>query len=1036
MVPLERLARALATRYAIKREVGRGGTSVVYLARDLKLERDVALKVLDSEVATSVGAERFLFEIRATAQLNHHNILPLHDSGETDGILYYVIPFVEGQTLRQRIEREGALSAREALRIATEVADALAYAHDRGFIHRDIKPENILLGHAGHVYVADFGLARAFGAAPGHRLTSGRRAIGTPLYMSPEQCAGNSDIGSPTDVYSLGCVLYEMIAGKPPFGARTVQALFAMHITADPPAVRSVRPEMPKELEDIVESTLAKRDMDRPAARILADRLRDVRLIGARPRPLPTWLMVALVAVAAAVVVVVLLPFGQRQRTAEQRARADTTRYVVFPIESSAGVADRDLASLLRTALRTWRGIEIQDSRSVQDELARLGADPLDLEAARTIALRLDAGRLIMGRVTGGDGELDLDATVYDATIASMPDLANARQSLPPDSRDWGQPIQLLADSLLFPGISAIDGPISHPGTRHVAALHAYAAGHEALSEWNVEAADSAFTAAVRVDEGMGEAHLWLSQVRGWASDEAVNRMLAGRALDKLDSTDNRHYRLAQALVYLAESVEEYPKACKIYDSLVKEDERDFVAWYGLGECLRRDDRVISDPASPTRHAFRASSFRAIEAYEQAFRIRSAMMTMFSADGYDKLRRLLLPGSTLLRNGLSKEGATFLAYPAWHGDTLAFVPISPVQLASGSRDLVPPTKGLAIEKMQRRFAELAELWVEDQPGKAEAREARAVALEMLGDPAALTEFRHARRLATDSLVLARITAEEIWLLLRLNLAEGESGHLRRARAMADSLLDMTESWTPAARHELGSLAALAGRTELMGQLMFADPFHSSDRRDWGERIALQSKRLLAYAALGSSPDSLEAIEGNLIRMIEVEVPSSERENVKRALMSQAANLALTQYRFATLEQLMTQNRLLHIGHLLAGGDTLASSDSLNVYLVGRAASPGERTIDAVFVEAWLLDRLGQTARAAEWLDNRFQTLSSGAPAILRNPVNMASVIRAVCLRIDIASRRNEDDVLRTWSQTLQIIQGTEGNPSAAPVCAS
>ncbi|HUF68764.1 MAG TPA: serine/threonine-protein kinase [Longimicrobiales bacterium] len=1035
MVPLDRLARALAGRYVIEREVGRGASSVVFLARDLKLDRDVALKVLDSEVASSVRAERFLFEIRATARLNHHNILPLHDSGETGGILYYVIPFVEGQTLRERLRREESLPPREALRIAAEVADALAYAHECGFIHRDIKPENILLGHGGHVYVADFGLARAIGSAPRVRLTSGQRAVGTPSYMSPEQCAGDVDVGSATDVYSLGCVLFEMIAGRPPFRTSTVQALLAMHMTADPPALGSFRSDIPARLEDIVQSTLAKEGTDRPAAGGLADRLRDATLLSAGRRRSVSWpFVMALTVLVVALIAVVPWPFGPFDRGARDGARADTARYVVFPIEGSSAVADRDLASLFRTALRNWRGVEIQDARSVQDELARLGDDLLDLEAARAIALRLGAGRLIMGRVTGSDGEFDLDATVYDATVAPMFDLANARQSLPADPRDWEEPIQLLADSLLFPAIRAIDGPIDHPGTRHAGALRAYAAGHAALSEWDVEAADSFFTAAVRVDESMGEAHLWLSQVRGWASDDAVNRLLAGRALDNLDPTDDRHYRLAQALDHLARGGDDFPNACRIYESLIEEDERDFVAWYGLGECLRRDNRIVSDPASPEREAFRASAYRAIQAYEQAFRIRSAMMTMFSADGYDRLRRLLVPSSTLLRQGQSADGTTFLAYPAWQGDTLAFHPISPARLASGSRDLVPPTRGLAIERMQRRFADLAELWVEDQPGTAEAHEARAVALEMLGDPDALAEFVRARELAADSIVKSRITAEEIWLRLRLSLPRGQTDQLRLARSMADTLLETTESWTAVARQELASLAALDGRTELMAELMFVDPTHASDRRDWGERIARQSKRLLAHAAIGSSHDTLQAIEHDLIRLIDVEVPSARRPLAIRALMGQAARLALTRGHIAMPPQLAMEDRLLRIGQLLADGDTLAASDSLDIYLGGRAASPAERTIDAIFVEAWLLDRLGQTEGAARWLDDRFETLGTGTPALLGNPVNMASLIRAICLRVDIAARGNEAAVERAWRQTLDIMRGTEGNPRAGPVC--
>src|SRR5712691_9101040 len=220
------LQAALADRYALERELGRGGMATVYLARDLRHGRPVAIKVLRPEIAATLGPERFLREIDTAARLTHPHILPLHDSGEAAGFLFYVMPYVEGESLRDRLSREKQLPLGDALQIAREVADALSYAHSHDVVHRDIKPENILF-EAGHAVVTDFGIARAITAAGGETLTGTGIAVGTPAYMSPEQLAGGEHVDGRTDVYSLGCVLYEMLAGEPPFTGPTAQAIQA-----------------------------------------------------------------------------------------------------------------------------------------------------------------------------------------------------------------------------------------------------------------------------------------------------------------------------------------------------------------------------------------------------------------------------------------------------------------------------------------------------------------------------------------------------------------------------------------------------------------------------------------------------------------------------------------------------------------------------------------------------------------------------------------------------------------------------------------
>ena len=259
---LPRLQADLHDKYAVERELGRGGMATVYLARDLKLDRKVAVKVLHPDLGIAVGADRFRREIQIVTRLTHPNILPIFDSGEAAGSLYYVMPFVDGESLRQKLDREQQLSVEDAVRITCEVASALDYAHKHGVIHRDIKPENILL-EDGHAITADFGIARAVSEAGGERLTQTGVTLGTPTYMSPEQAMAERAMDGRTDIYSLACVLYEMLAGQPPFVGANAQAVIARHTMDEVPQISIVRASVPEGIEDAIMQALSKVPADR-----------------------------------------------------------------------------------------------------------------------------------------------------------------------------------------------------------------------------------------------------------------------------------------------------------------------------------------------------------------------------------------------------------------------------------------------------------------------------------------------------------------------------------------------------------------------------------------------------------------------------------------------------------------------------------------------------------------------------------------------------------------------------------------------------
>ncbi len=272
------LGAALADHYELVKEAGRGGMATVYLARDLKHDRDVAIKVLHQDLGASIGPDRFLREIKVAANLQHPNILPLFDSGQAAGLLYYVMPYVEGESLADRLESEGQLAVEFAVQVTREVAEALDHAHKHGIIHRDIKPDNVML-IGKHAIVADFGISRAVEAGQGESLTQTGMAVGTPLYMSPEQAAG-AKIDGRADIYSLGCMLYELLSGEPPFTGKTASAIMARHAMEELPDIRIVRPTVPDELQDAIDQATAKTPADRFAtAGEFAEALGEAQLI-------------------------------------------------------------------------------------------------------------------------------------------------------------------------------------------------------------------------------------------------------------------------------------------------------------------------------------------------------------------------------------------------------------------------------------------------------------------------------------------------------------------------------------------------------------------------------------------------------------------------------------------------------------------------------------------------------------------------------------------------------------------------------------
>ncbi len=428
-----RLQAVLADRYALERELGRGGMATVYLAQDRKHHRPVAVKVLKPELAAALGPERFLREIAIAARLNHPHILPLHDSGEAEGFLYYVMPYGEGESLRGRLMREPHLPVDEALTIAREVADALSYAHSHDVIHRDIKPENILLS-SGHALVADFGIARAITAAGGDKLTSTGIGVGTPDYMSPEQAAGTGHLDGRSDIYGLGCVVYEMLAGEPPYTGPSAQAILAKRLSEPVPHLRTLR-DVPEAVEQAVTKALARAPADRFAtATEFAHALTAPSPTKARPRRRRFWIVVASSSaiVAFGFGVLALAPREKlailRTLMTRKPAILHARRVVVAPFENMTG--DSSLAQLgdmaadwITQGLMLTGAVEVVDARTALVTAKIVEATPRLLRTGnRALALAEETGAatVVSGRYYHDGDTLRFQTQITDAASGQL----------------------------------------------------------------------------------------------------------------------------------------------------------------------------------------------------------------------------------------------------------------------------------------------------------------------------------------------------------------------------------------------------------------------------------------------------------------------------------------------------------------------------------------------------------------------------------------------------------------------------------------
>jgi serine/threonine-protein kinase len=591
----------LADRYAVERELGRGGMATVYLARDLKHERPVALKVLHPELAATLGSDRFLQEIRLAARLQHPHILTVLDSGQAAGRLWFTMPYVEGESLRDRLAREKQLPIREAVRITTEAARALDFAHRHGVIHRDIKPENILLCD-GQALVADFGIGRALGAPTlGEQLTETGTVVGTPAYMSPEQASGERGLDGRTDIYSLGLVLHEMLAGEPPFTGPTSQAILSRKLTGSPLPLRQVRETVPPAVEHAVLRALARAPADRfRTAAEFAEALAS--------EPSPTSVSTAPAAAtrrrfsprtaAIAGIAVVLLTIGvivALRRSDDEAPALDPSLLAVAPFDA------------LQPAHALWReGLVDLLSRNLD------GAGPLrtvsptvvvrrwsgraDRTAAEALARGTGAGLVLYGTlVPGGTDSVRLAATLVDVATGQM--------AVEADVRGHADRIDQLADSLAVRVLRGLGqtraiGAVRTTGlgSRSLPALRAFLRGEQSFRRTGWDSARTHYEAAIAEDTAFALAYWRLGTVRGWVygvNDSlvhvyylragALNHGLAPRE-SLLITCDSLMATLAEGATPDSAAEANLQRLFQTADLLVRRYPTDPESWVALGE--------------------------------------------------------------------------------------------------------------------------------------------------------------------------------------------------------------------------------------------------------------------------------------------------------------------------------------------------------------------------------------------------------------------------------------------------------------------
>lgn len=982
----------VTNRYRITRTIGAGGMATVYQAVDAATDRVVAIKLLNQSLAGSIGNERFLREIALTSRLRHPSIVPILDSGTHDESPFFVMPFIAGESVCDRLRREKQLSIGDAIRIARDVLSALQVAHGENIVHRDIKPANILLNEE-RAIVADFGIARAYSEAGAGRVTESGIAIGTQGYMSPEQASGETHLDGRADIYAVGCVLYEMLAGEPPYSGPTPQSIVAKQMSLPVPSLAVVRSTVPASLDALLLRALAKAPADRIAtAAEFSRELEAIERCGNAPAGISgakqerrEWAVGvgALGFVLAGVFLTREPSFG----SSTTLLPADTTHYTI--VTERAGVAPNvlpDFPDLLREALGRWSGITPSDS------------------AAPGVA------RNVRATLSPAGDSVRLRLTLYEANGALLTDFS---ERLSRNDSATTARIARAVDRMLFRGSPAPNDPVQRVG-RSLPSRQAFAEGLAAANDWRLSRAESLFQASVALDPGYARAHLWLALVRSW-QDQATSRWRAAAQQALVGSAELTEREALLARIVAAQSTNDLPRACAGWNDLTRSDSTDAFAWYGSAQCQRNDGIVVRGRQSPSGFRFRTSYQSALRAYRKAFDMNPAILAAFS---HQEIRELFHVAGTRIREGWSPapDSEHFSAHAEWQGDTLAYVPY-PVYSARGAD---PSRVASAVRRLRMQLRDLLSSWVTHSPNDPAAWEALALSLADLGDISAVDTIALSQRLARTAKERLRVQVSAAWLRLGAALTLGQPDRVRPVAALVDSLL---RSNPPPAGdgNLLAPLAALTGRADLAARYARLPAMDHTFNAPASLRES--APPLLVYAALGGPSDSIAVLERRAEQAIDATVPPGERLYLRLAFLGRAATMAYPRQRMDALSSLVGHgDGLLDLQAAFDRGETAFVRDSLNrIRNVRMRLSPDIISLDAMLPEAQLLVSLGDFAGAAAWMDPTLAIFGQVIPRMRSEPLEAAAVVRLLALRARIAERLGHTDDASRASRFVRLL---------------
>ncbi len=747
------LQSALGAQYRLERELGRGGMGVVFLATDTALDRQVAIKVVHPELAPHESiTRRFLAEARTIARLRHPNIVAVHSAGSGHGLLYYVMDEVPGESLRQRLTRQGSLSPEDVTRIVSDLAAALDAARRAGVVHRDVKPENVLLEEAsGRALLVDFGIARAVAVEAGGSSTGQGVAVGTPVYMSPEQAAGE-EIDGRSDIYALGVVAYEMLAGHPPFqGPHRV--VVSKHIAERPIPIGRLKPETPKDLAFAVMRALEKQPAERWQT---GEELRKAvagEVLPARKLPLRRLISLAVVAIVLLAATVALA----RRSPGPPRGVNPRHSILVLPFDNLRNEPSvewlRDgSVSMLGLNLSQWNDLTVVDHERLHDLLAKRGlkvGDDIGLEMARRLAREAGVWTVVLGDFTPAGDSLHLTARVFDVASGKRVDVARVDDRSAVDVRP-------LFDALAAKLLDLSGAPneirigLARATTGSLEAFRAYLRGLEQLNRWDLAGAQRDLERAIALDTTFGLAYYKLALTRGWmvGTEDSVTDRTILRATKYAGNLPAHERTVINA--YRAFYGGEYTEARSLYQDLLARDSGDADAWYGLGEAWFHDTGEVN--LAP--------------AWTQAFRSfkRALSLDPNYALAYDHVHAMLTESA--VRNPF---------YALLPGDSFAIT-----RTSTGRGVMDSSTVAAAVRRARGEALNTARSWVASQPTTLRAHGAMVNAHITAGNyQAALSEVERFRE-ATP------LHPELPFVQARIRFASGE---VDRAAAQLRGALD-------------------------------------------------------------------------------------------------------------------------------------------------------------------------------------------------------------------------------------------------------